>query len=767
MKLLLTWGGCGLCAVCISQTNGLGTTERQIRMLQERDLLPRDEAKPSDQSKGQSDKLPAPDPYRKDLKLIHADTAKMTGRDVSMDGAVEFDYKGYKIFADHVTGNLDTTEFALEGNIKVVGADALISGQKASVNLDRRTFVAEKSKSTLRPSLIKGGIQDDLFVSGGKFSGDERQEIGTDTDITTCNLEHPHYHIHAGSTDIKRGDRAILRKVDFYLFGHKRFSIPYLWIPLRDQTYDYLPQVGQSPDEGYYIKNRWGVPLRGDKNHLDARFDYMSKLGVGIGGDYAYLNKSTGGLLKIYTILGAANTLTISDSHRQEFRFGSLSVDTNYEKNNYLSAPGSTLLSVRSLLSLRPDKNGNTSRFTFSHSGNSSSGYDSSNDTFGISDQRKWSNRIRTTVDVNYSSSSSSSTGGTPSNRQQIDIRVRGDEDLKQATASLEIQRTVPVGHIDNFFSGADRYPVLTVQSDSRRLFGDKAKVLPFKAELSFGEFGDPVSQSQIGRYNFDLSFQRPNGGKGKLKWDTNGEFKQGFYSDDTAQYSLNLGTALSYSLGKDTSANLRYNYLRPFGYTPLQIDRTGNVHAASLDISYRPFNRTLVGLQTGYDFTRLDTKDIPWQQVGIRTEYAIKDSLLFRTLSSYDTIQESWSTVQLDLSTKARGVTFALGSRFDALRHTWSNASLSLNNYRTGKTTFSTNLIYNGFTQQFDQQQYNFVYDLHCWEAVLSVVDNSSGFRSGREINFFFRLKAFPFQSPFGTTRRGEPTSYGNGTSF
>lgn len=754
------------------QTAGVGITSQSIRMLQERDLIDRPKPqvgtpKPDGTKTGD---LPPGDPYRKEFKLIHADGFRKNGPIVTLIGAVEFEDRGYKVFADQVEGNIDTGDYRMEGKVKVIGKDALIDGERISINTNLRTFIAESAKSVLRPGLVKGSIRDDLFIEGARFSGDERRQIGEEDDVTTCNLDHPHYQLHARNSDLIRGDRLILRHVDFIVFGRKYLTIPYLYIPLREQTYNYLPEVGQSPDEGFYIKNRVGIPLHGDNNRLVARLDYMSKLGEGIGGEYAYKVGHIAGLLKAYTIIGGdQRTVTINHSHRQEFRWGSLSVDTDYQQNNYLSAPGSTLVGIRGSLALRPDANGSSSRLTFSRSGSSSDSYSSFNDSVAVSDQRIWNKRLKTTLDVTMtkSSSSNSSSGTTTSDtREQVDIRFRGDEDLKQATASLEVQRSVPVGHLDNFFGSADRYPVLSLMSDISRLFGPKARVLPFRTEFSLGSFADPVTQSNITRTYFDFNFNR-SAGKGKLKWDTNGDFRQALYSDDTAQYVLTGGTNLSYQVGKDTYANLRYNYNRPYGYSPLQIDRTGYIHSTSIDLSYRLNQRFSAGVQTGYDISRLDTKDIPWQQIGIKTEYSVKDFLLFRTQTSYDTLQEAWSNVRLDLTWKRRNESLGIGARFDGLRHTWSNANVFIENITTGKTTVSASLNYNGFTQQFDTQQYNFVYSLHCWEAVLSVIDNATGFRSGREINLFFRLKAFPFQSPFGTSRQGSPINFGNGSNY
>ena len=89
------------------------------------------------------------------------------------------------------------------------------------------------------------------------------------------------------------------------------------------------------------------------------------------------------------------------------------------------------------------------------------------------------------------------------------------------------------------------------------------------------------------------------------------------------------------------------------------------------------------------------------------------------------------------------------------------------LDGYRIGKTRIGANLAYNGYTKQFDTQQYSMVYDLHDAEAILTISDFGSGFRSGREIAFYVRLKIIPFDTNQGFGRRGQAFGTGTGRDF
>ncbi len=755
--------GASFCAVANGQAPGVLTANRFVRVLQERDLVPRPTTIEPVLTQG---KLPARDPRRNELRWINSKgDLQKRGQEIVVDGSVEFDYKGYKIFADHVTGNPDTSEFQLDGNVKVIGEDAVVTGESIWVNLNQRSFVAKRSNAILHHKLTGGDFKRDIFLKGAVFRGDEHREFGTDSDFTTCELPNPHFDIRSRSSDLIRGDRAILRGVDFYVFGHKRLSIPYLYIPLREHSDNYLPQVGQSPDEGYYIKNRIAIPLHDQRNHLDARVDYMTKLGTGLGTDFSFLSKRIGGLLNVYTVVGRTNNLNLNYSHRQEMGWAYLTFDSTYQKNNYLSASNSTLATIRGDLAFKPSLDGSATRLSFARSLNSSVGYESLTENVGLSDHRNIGKTIKTNLDVIFSDTKNSS-GGSSTSREQVDVRFHGEQDIKQATASLEIQKTVPIGTSAGAgLGGSDRFPALSLTTDSRKLYGEKTKALPFRAELSFGDFSNSTNTGKVGRYYFDYSVSRIGVQTGRFHFDTTAEFKQGVYTDNTAQYSLFYNNVFSYSLGKDTSANLRYNYSRPYGFTPLQIDKSYYVHQATMDLSYRAIPKLLIGAQTGYDIARLVTHDVPWQQIGLRSEYGVRDKLLIRSLATYDTIKHLWSNYRLDLTSKGKHDYVALGTRFDGYRHTFSNANLSFDGLQTGKSTVGMALTYNGYSKRFDQRQLNVVYDLHCWEAVFAISNSATGFRSGTEMQFFLRLKGFSTSSLFGSTRRGEPINYGSGS--
>ncbi|HRK20592.1 MAG TPA: hypothetical protein PLX06_02205, partial [Fimbriimonadaceae bacterium] len=452
--------------------------------------------------------------------------------------------------------------------------------------------------------------------------------------------------------------------------------------------------------------------------------------------------------------------------HRQQFGRNQLQVENNYQQRNYLNAPQNTITTNR-LTYTMAGRDRDTTRISYNRTHNEGSSFESTSQTFAISDLRTLWSRVRTQFDVSWVRSESAFTSGS-SEREQVDVRFRGQQDLRRIQAELEYQRAIPVGTTSNFFSASDRTPVFTLKTDSKRLFGENVKI-PFAAEISQGEFIDPSARDQVQRTNFDIRGNYRTFLGSRLELTSDARFKQSFYSDDTAQYALGYNTQAKYSLGRDTYFNLRYNYLEREGFTPLAIDRIGKTNQATADLSVRPARTLLLGLQTGYDYLieERGELDSAWLPVGIRTEWRPKDWFMARVLPVYDPVRQVWSQVRFDLTYLPGATYVSLGARYDGFRQTWGQASLFLDNLKWGRTKFSSILTYNGYLKKFEERHYSVTYDLHCAEAVFQMRESNFGFRAGREFAFFIRLKAFPFDTPFGLTRRGAPIGTATGRTY
>lgn len=698
-----------------------------------------------------------------DYELIHADEERgPTHGHVVLTGEVEFLVRGYRVTCDSADGNVNTRVFRLSGNVRIDGElFDVAEGREVTIDFVNQTYEALDAKGQLNPKLVQGQLKAPLYVKGHDVHGTQKETTTLEGGLTTCNYPAPHYEIDGDSIIIRPGRRAIFRKTRIRILGRTVLTLPFLSIPLNNRTYKNLPYVGKDPTEGYFVKMRYGIPTKNPDYNWDTREEYMSLLGLGLGTDYAYVSPLSAGTASIYHIFGRSDDLTISNLHKQVFRWGTLTIQDDYEKDNYLVAPDSTTFSTKVDLLLPQGRSG-ADHVSISDNVSDSLGYSSSSDSLAVDDQRVFG-KLQSTFDVNYYGSSSqfASTGiaAASQSSQRMSLHEVMQDDLTQAQASLEFQKTIPIGSTPTNITASDETPVLSLTSDARRLFGNQlGQEFPFKTVVSWGDFQNPLTNSPVSRGYFDFSFARTDPGRGPFHMDVNGDFHQGIYSDGAAEYVETLGTNMRYDLSQNTGVNLRYNYSEPFGYSPLAIDESGKTDFFSGDLNYKPFKALLIGAQSGFDFVRQEEHMIGWQEVGLRTEFEPSKWFMFRGLYSYDTFQQEWSTLQFDMSYMPGATRLALGATFEGEEHTWTAANLFLDGLKMGRLKFSAALSYNGYLQQFDSEQFNAIYDLHCAEAVFVLQQNNTGFRAGQSIQFFIRLKALPYETPFATGTRGQP---------
>lgn len=716
-----------------------------------------------------SGEMPPARPFgeeERQIQILQSGRFTSAGQRIKITGGFHVRYKGYDLFGRELDGDTAEEIFTLTGDVRVIGETAVIEGALVTLYVKERRFRAQDSNAQLRPEFLKGRVRDEVYTRGGTAFGSEQNVRCEDCGLTSCNLDHPHFEILSRSTEVRPGKRMILRHVVLRILDKDILRLPYLSIPLEDRSDRYLPEVGHTQQEGYYAKFKIPVPVKGDRQFVDARLDYFTKLGGGVGADYNYEWERTRGYLKAYGLIGQSRTLSIDQSHSAQLGPLNLNVTNNYQRQNYLFAPESTLLNTRVQMSLMQAR-GTTSGLSFYRSSNESASFKSLFQTMTLTDYRNFGPRTRTSLDLTWNSSETQFSSGS-SERAQLDVRFRGSHEFSKAQAELEYQRSIPIGDTTNFFGSQDRTPVLTLRSDSGRLLGNRWRdALPTNVELSVGEYstGQNTGPSRISRGNLDVSVSRPDRNRGRWGMGGDARLRQGIYSDDTAQYTLSSNTYLRYDFSRGTGWNLRYSYLQGHGYSPLSFDRSGRTNLLTTDLTFSPLRRLSFGAQTGYDFLQEERQQTAWQSLGARMEWRPYDWMQLRGLSTYDPFRKAWSNVRLDLAYQAGDTFLAVGARYDGFRHTWGNVNVYLDGFKIGpKIRTSALMTYNGYLRKFESRHLAVTYDLHCAEAILQVIDNQTGFRPGTQVAFFIRLKAFPFDTPFGLGRRGQSIGTGTG---
>lgn len=696
------------------------------------------------------------------LSVKRAENFDLDGDNVQLSGNVEFTYGEYTGTCDDVVGNLNTEEFTLRGHVKLVGPDISYEGEKIEANFKSEQFKFKSAKSALKPALIQGKLNDDLYVTGQAGDGTQKDFTLTDGTATTCEYDDPHYQIAARSIRVLPGDRIVLRDARLELLGKTILGLPYMSFPLGYTAPRYIPEVGQTRDEGYFIKTRFGVDVPGD-NLLDGRLDYMSKLGFGIGSEYFYRAKGQDGALKLYKLFGPNPSTTANLNHVQQI--GRLSINSNldFSERNYLTSPKNTTFNGRTSLSW--SQIGSQTRLTLGYQDTKSPNFRNTNQTATLSDTRTFKGGLQSSIDLNFTDYKSASTSFNQT-RKILDVRTRLTKKFKTMDAELAYLRTVPISEIVNFFSATDQTPMFTLRSDTARMFGWKS--LPIQTQFSIGELVDSIRRQPLTRTVFEAIVPQQNLKLGSSTLNLAGRFKQGIYSDNTAQFVFGADANYNLPISKGTGLNIRYNYLRPQGYSPLSIDRTGRTDAFGGDVTMQIGNQLKAAVTAGYDLLAQDRNfESSWQSVGTRLEWNPSKNLLLRSSANYDTFSQVWSNVRLDLQLMQGETRLSVGARFDGQRHTWGTVNFYGEGMRWGRLTTQALFSYNGYTEKFESRQVAFLYDLHCMEAIVEVRDQRTGFRNGTSFAFYLRIKALPFKTPFGFGTQGQGFGTGTGTGF
>lgn len=714
----------------------------------------------------QTGQLPTPksDPNSGVLIIDRVGDIDRAGDSIKASGPIEMDYRGYKIFADQMEGNLNSQVFVFNGHVQVIGAQGQVAGSSVTAFFKTKFFRAVKSNSVVKASATQGYLLEDLFFNSEVTYGTQAEQFHISDAATTCDYPTPHYEILSRTADVRPKKRAILRGVDLVILRKRVLHLPILVIPLDRPPDRYIPEFGHSQDEGYFVKSKWGVDSHIANSDLLARLDYFTKLGNGFGADFGYGNGPQHNYLNLYALPTGPKMYLVSEHHDQFWGRSEFTIDNQFQRNNYLYADNSTYWTSQESINI-PTKSG-TTRLTYNRNSTTAPSFNSIQQTLGFQDDRRFG-ILTDSLSLNWSKYDTTSSGIQEAVRQQVDVNFTAQSDIRKAQAEFQYQRSIPIGQTSGFYSTSDQTPVLTLRSDASRLNGSKfGAAWPYTVSASTGQFQDPIFGGHVERSAFDFALNKTIPTKGRFTSTINTRFEQSIYSDNTAQFILAYGDQSSYNFAKNSTWNFQYNYQRPQGYSPLSMDQSGRTDYASSDVSYQVLRPLSLGVQTAYDFTaKLNPYGgTAWQQLGFRSDYLPNDRLSFRSTANYDTYNKSWGSIRSDLEYRFNVLYAALGVRYDAERSTLSDANLYLSGLHFGKTGFEARIEYNGYLKQFQAQQYGIVYDLHDAEVVLQMVDSEYGFRPGRTFNFFIRLKALPYNSLFGTGTRGQPIGTGTG---
>jgi hypothetical protein len=202
----------------------------------------------------------------------------------------------------------------------------------------------------------------------------------------------------------------------------------------------------------------------------------------------------------------------------------------------------------------------------------------------------------------------------------------------------------------------------------------------------------------------------------------------------------------------------LRWNYLRPYGYSPLGIDRTGTYNLVSADLRFEMGGGWSLSAVSAYDLLARQQDREPWNPLNLNLEYNPAEWLRWRTQSAYDPNRGRFTSLLTDLLWQFGDARLVLSARYDPQRSRWGSVYARLDALKWGRLRLSSILQYNGYLNRFEGRHLLLTYDLHCAELEVRYIDNPFGFRRDRGLLVFIRLKALPSLSRFGYGQFGQP---------
>jgi hypothetical protein len=243
---------------------------------------------------------------------------------LTAEGHVRLAYRGITLEADRLKVDLDHDLVQAEGNVRYRKGKDKIDAGLSSYDLKAEAGSFYDVKTSYRGDDLKG----DVLVVGSFMASSKTVLRLANSNLTTCDLAEPHYHLEAREITVFLNDRLEAREVA-YFEGHTRlFTLPYLVVPLKKENQFELPRFGYSGTDGWFIKTTYNYYRTGQA--YGAFFlDWYERKGIGTGfkHNYAFGPKAAEGTGSTYLYLKGDRPQNDEEvffglDHRQKFGAG-------------------------------------------------------------------------------------------------------------------------------------------------------------------------------------------------------------------------------------------------------------------------------------------------------------------------------------------------------------------------------------------------------------------------------------------------------------
>jgi lipopolysaccharide assembly outer membrane protein LptD (OstA) len=208
------------------------------------------------------------------------------------EGNVKIEYGTSVLTCDKITVYTKSKDVMAEGHVKLKDEKGIIEGENAFYNFD--TKLGKIIQATVKT--------DPYFAVAPEVEKSPAKFILYNGDITTCNLDKPHYYIHARKIEIIPDDKIKAKNVKFRVGDRTLLYLPFFNQSIKDRKEGFSFEPGMSKEWGSYLLTRYTYYLRDDLRGT-MHFDWYTNKGAGGGMDLQLISSDFGnGLLKYYQI---------------------------------------------------------------------------------------------------------------------------------------------------------------------------------------------------------------------------------------------------------------------------------------------------------------------------------------------------------------------------------------------------------------------------------------------------------------------------------
>jgi LPS-assembly protein len=709
--------------------------------------------------------------------------AQMTYESAVFDGTkitaanVSIKLGEYTLTGEKLEGDFDG-ELIFSGHPKLTYREQTLHGTSIHFFPKTRSWKIEGLKTALSPQFLQGRLLSPLYLTGKEISRDNQNPLyGNDIKATTCDKTHPDYSMNAKEIKVEPGKRITLKQVSFILWNHKLITLPTILIPLdnkpRSFRVSHPPQVGNSPDEGWFVKSSYDY-LLSDRVPGLLRLDLMQKKGIGLGIEQDWKLLKDAGLLALYAIPAGGTGKNFTGRFSNTFQLGggqTLAVNEDFQRQSFLTYPDTSAANSR--LTYNYQGTNSTSSLSLAQNSSSSSGFTSTSTMANLQQGMQLGHQMSLRLNSDYSSFVSTASSFSQRN-DQLSAGLSVSQQSSNYILEADANRTF-ISTSGNL--GVEKLPEINLSN--YRFTQGALSEMPLTLSLSAGQYTEGNGSYGVSQGNVTTDRAWVGMDLNDSHWalsnssdlDLSAGFRQYFYGDGYAQYLLKDDITLTQRWNHKSGLHLKYSYQRPEGGTPFQFDRNGAFHTLTADVGMLDDSHFQLSAQAGYDLAQSSYGGLPaqpWQTVSANMLFRPLSWIRNQSLFSFDPNSGRFLSVTNDFRIKAPNKSeFVLSSIYDPTQHKFG-AMNSYFNTAIGRDWRVVGLLqYNGYLGRFESRNLQIVHDMHCLEASLTYTENPYGFRNDRQIYFSIRIKAFPFYRAFGVGQFGQATDTSFGQNY